>query len=111
MTKTVMEIMESFSLVLVKIDNKQFRRLNSWLNFEQALDSNPAQFTGAESALIQKITTGAAKFELPDGKSHLFDLPKLDVIIPEKVRVGCLSQYVLSAVGANYNSLNRNTIR
>ena len=90
--------MESFGLVLVKMDNKQFQRLNSWLNLEQALDSNPAQYTGAESALIRKITTGAAKFELPGCNSHLFDSPKLDVIIPEKVRVSCFSQSVPSVV-------------
>lgn len=106
-----MNIMESFGLVLVKIDNKQFQRPNAWLNFEQALDSNPAQFTGAESALIRKITTGAAKFELSGCKPHLFDLPKLDVIIPEKIRVSCFSQCVLSAVGlTNYNYHNRSTI-
>jgi len=106
-----MEIMESFGLVLVKMDNKQFQRLNSWLNLEQALDSNPAQYTGAESALIRKITTGAAKFELPGCNSHLFDSPKLDVIIPEKVRVSCFSQSVPSAVWVNNNYLNRSTIR
>jgi hypothetical protein len=105
-----MEIMELFGLVLVKMDNKQFQRLNSWLNLEQALYSNPAQYTGAESALIRKITTGAAKFELPRCKPHLFDLPKLDVIIPETVRVSCFSQYIPSAVGVNNNNLNRSTI-
>lgn len=92
--------MESFGLVLVKIDNKQFQRPNSWLRLEQALDSNPTQFTGTESALIRKITTGAAKFEMLGCKSHLFDLPKLDVIIPEKVRVSSF-QCVLSAVAVN----------
>jgi hypothetical protein len=97
MTKTVMEIMESFGLILVKMDDKQFQRPNAWLNLEQALDSNPAYLTGTESALIQKIATGAAKFVLPGRDSHLFGLHKLDVIIPENVRVSCFSQRVLSA--------------
>jgi hypothetical protein len=101
MTKTVMEIMESFGLVLVKMDDKQFQRPNAWLNLEQALDSNPTYLTGAESALIRKIATGAAKFELPERDSYLFDLPKLDVIIPENVRVSCFLQRVLSAEGVD----------
>jgi hypothetical protein len=101
MTNTVMEIMESFGLILVKMDDKQFERPNAWLNLEQALDRNPMYLTGAESALIRKITTGAAKFELPGPDSHLFDLPKLNVIIPEIVRVSCFLQRVLSAEGVD----------